>query len=100
MSGCPNCKETSSECACLRNKCLRCGEPVGNITFTWCDTCWDKDTKNDCDNMHQAHPVHMKEWKKLYNLCVEHFRNQQNSQDDILDLLEQMDNRKLSDCDW
>lgn len=39
---CLNCKEIEDECACLRNKCLGCGEPVGNITFTVCDQCWDK----------------------------------------------------------
>ena len=39
---CPNCKETEEVCACLRNICLRCGGPVGNITFTYCDDCWDK----------------------------------------------------------
>lgn len=40
---CLNCKEPlNTECACLRNKCLQCGEPVGNITFTVCDNCWDK----------------------------------------------------------
>jgi hypothetical protein len=38
---CPNCKETVEECACLRNKCHQCKEPVGNITFTVCDKCWD-----------------------------------------------------------
>ncbi len=38
---CPNCKETVDECACLRNKCHLCKEPVGNITFTVCDKCWD-----------------------------------------------------------
>jgi hypothetical protein len=26
----------------MRNKCVDCGEPVGNITFTACDSCWDK----------------------------------------------------------
>jgi hypothetical protein len=39
---CPNCKETKKECACIRNKCIKCGKPVGNITFTVCDDCWDK----------------------------------------------------------
>lgn len=39
--GCPNCKEVAVECACARNKCLHCGKPVGNITFTVCDKCWD-----------------------------------------------------------
>lgn len=39
---CPNCKETKLECACMRNKCIRCQKPVGNITFTVCDECWDK----------------------------------------------------------
>ena len=38
---CPNCKEPlKSECACLRNKCIKCGDPVGNITFTFCDSCY------------------------------------------------------------
>lgn len=38
---CPNCKETVKECACMRNICHKCGKPVGNITFTICDDCWD-----------------------------------------------------------
>ena len=41
-SACPNCKETIEHCACMRNKCNKCGEPIGNITFTICDDCWDK----------------------------------------------------------
>ena len=40
---CPNCGETNDPCACMRNKCVRCGEPVGNITFTICDDCWEKE---------------------------------------------------------
>jgi NAD-dependent SIR2 family protein deacetylase len=40
---CYNCGETVDECACMRNKCIRCGRPVGNITFTICDECWDKE---------------------------------------------------------
>lgn len=40
---CANCKEEVVECACMRNKCIRCGNAVGNITFTVCDDCWDKD---------------------------------------------------------
>ena len=43
---CPNCKETTKECACMRNKCIKCGQPVGNITFTVCDDCWDLDKNN------------------------------------------------------
>lgn len=39
---CPNCKEKKKKCACLRNKCVSCGRPVGNITFTVCDPCWLK----------------------------------------------------------
>lgn len=39
---CPNCKEMNVNCACMRNKCLHCGKPVGNITFAACDDCWDK----------------------------------------------------------
>ena len=38
---CPNCKETVEQCACMRNICHKCGKPVGNITFTICDECWD-----------------------------------------------------------
>ena len=39
---CPNCKELLKECACFRNKCWKCKKPVGNITFTVCDDCWEK----------------------------------------------------------
>jgi hypothetical protein len=42
-SACPNCKEEKEWCACMRNTCHKCGKPVGNITFTVCDECWDKD---------------------------------------------------------
>jgi hypothetical protein len=38
---CKNCGELLVECACMRNKCIRCGRPVGNITFSICDDCWD-----------------------------------------------------------
>mgnify|MGYP001301371319 CR=1 FL=1 len=49
---CPNCGETIGECACMRNLCNECGKPVGNITFSVCDNCWDKlhpesEEKND-----------------------------------------------------
>jgi hypothetical protein len=37
---CPNCKETQQPCACIRNTCHRCKNPVGNITFSVCDDCW------------------------------------------------------------
>ena len=43
---CPNCKECQTVCACLRNTCFRCGSPVGNITFTVCDACWDAKPPN------------------------------------------------------
>ena len=43
---CPNCQETKIECACIKNKCIKCGNPVGNITFTVCDDCWEK-TKSE-----------------------------------------------------
>jgi len=45
MKPCPNCKEKKKKCACMKNKCIKCGEPVGNITFTVCDECWDKKEK-------------------------------------------------------
>jgi len=38
---CSNCEETEIECACIRNKCIKCGKSVGNITFTICDNCWN-----------------------------------------------------------
>lgn len=41
LQPCANCKEMVSECACMRNKCLKCGNPVGNITFTACDPCFE-----------------------------------------------------------
>lgn len=37
---CLNCGETKKECACMRNICIKCGKPVGNITFSFCDKCW------------------------------------------------------------
>ena len=40
---CANCKELVAECACMRNICIRCKRPVGNITFTVCDDCWSMD---------------------------------------------------------
>lgn len=39
---CRNCNEFLEECACLRNKCKKCGEPVGNINYSVCQTCRDK----------------------------------------------------------
>jgi len=38
---CANCKETIAECACMRNICVKCNKPVGNITFSHCDKCFD-----------------------------------------------------------
>lgn len=43
MNPCPNCKETHIPCACLRNRCVKCGDSVGNVTFTWCDACWGRE---------------------------------------------------------
>ena len=44
---CPNCKEElmdnhtlKLDCACMKNLCNRCGKPVGNITFSYCEDCW------------------------------------------------------------
>ena len=42
LDRCANCKEPRGNCACVRNKCIRCGEAVGNTTFTVCDDCWGK----------------------------------------------------------
>ncbi len=43
---CPNCKKPANgNCDCMKNKCDSCGKPVGNITFTVCDKCWDAEHK-------------------------------------------------------
>lgn len=39
---CPNCKERKLPCRCMKNKCVKCGESVGNVTFTRCDKCWEQ----------------------------------------------------------
>lgn len=42
VSTCKNCNEPDNgNCACMRNKCKMCGAPVGNVTFTYCDKCWN-----------------------------------------------------------
>lgn len=41
QKSCPNCKETVEICKCMRNICRDCGLPVGNITFSVCDSCWE-----------------------------------------------------------
>lgn len=61
---CPNCKETVKECACMRNKCGRCGGPVGNITFSVCDECWDKVKPAAPDSAAGGED----KWSKLQNL--------------------------------
>ena len=43
---CPNCKEIVEICECMRNKCMDCGKPVGNITFSVCDDCWNENSRN------------------------------------------------------
>ena len=48
---CPNCQEPTGQCVCIRNKCIRCGEPVGNITFTVCDDCWEKEHPDQSKTM-------------------------------------------------
>jgi len=45
---CPNYQEPTGQCACMRNKYIRCGEPVGNITFTVCDDCWEEEHFAPC----------------------------------------------------
>lgn len=40
---CPNCKKPhDGNCDCMKNLCIKCGSPVGNITFTYCDDCFNK----------------------------------------------------------
>lgn len=64
---CPNCKETKEECACIRNKCCKCGKPVGNITFTVCDDCWDQQKPSEAE----------KEIEKLFDELLTAFNDQQ-----------------------
>lgn len=49
---CPNCRETIRPCACLRNKCRECGKPVGNITFTYCDECFEESKNSQAGSRH------------------------------------------------
>ena len=63
---CPNCGEPDNgNCACTRNKCLRCGQPVGNITFTFCDKCWEKEKKGE--------PMSKANGEKMENVSKEFF---------------------------
>lgn len=39
---CPNCKDIVRPCQCTKNICRSCSGPVGNVTFTVCGDCWDK----------------------------------------------------------
>lgn len=39
---CSQCGESVQPCACMRAICDECKEPIGNVTFTVCDNCWDK----------------------------------------------------------
>jgi len=56
---CPNCKETDLDnCGCIRNKCIKCGEPVGNITFTVCDKCWNIDKSMNTDKLKEIRDKH------------------------------------------
>lgn len=50
---CPNCKESIEQCACIRNKCNKCGNPVGNITFSVCDDCWDRKEEMNSEELKQ-----------------------------------------------
>lgn len=38
-TSCKICGSIMKECKCMLNKCILCGEPVGNITHTICDKC-------------------------------------------------------------
>lgn len=57
---CPNCGEEVYHCGCKRNKCKDCGQPVGNITFTVCDKCWDKMIEDKRKKDKEKRPVKRK----------------------------------------
>jgi len=80
---CSQCHETKDPCACMRNKCVRCGKPVGNVTFTVCDDCWeDKEVQpeaveqlcNNCDHIsdrgHELDPLGTWGWCVLWGKDV------------------------------
>ena len=52
MKECPNCKENKLKCACMRNMCRICNKPVGNITFTLCDECWQQHVARKTEEEH------------------------------------------------
>ncbi len=55
---CSNCGETVVMCACIRNLCHRCGNSVGNVTFSICDDCWDYDITFERINNKKSEPSH------------------------------------------
>lgn len=59
MGPCRNCRETKFPCACMRNRCVRCGLSVGNVTFSVCDDCWD--TKEEPHAQSVLAALHAKE---------------------------------------
>jgi len=79
---CPNCKETSKECACMRNICKDCGEPVGNITFSVCDKCWDEERKEK-KREERIRKIEEAFDTVLYKLSTEHYfiRNDKENRD-------------------
>ncbi len=64
---CSNCGKMELECACMRNKCIECGNPVGNITFSVCGDCWNKRTANNKKADKEAELIQAK--IELANLC-------------------------------
>ena len=49
-SECPNCQEPTGQCACMRNKCIRCDdcwEKEHYINKGWDERVWGRDLPND-----------------------------------------------------
>jgi hypothetical protein len=58
----------------MRNICNRCGKPVGNITFSFCDACWNKEDKLKNAVLEELYTILKNEglegWK--INVIIEH----------------------------
>ena len=79
---CPNCKETVEICECMRNECMDCGKPVGNITFSVCDKCWDEERKEK-KREERIRKIEEAFDTVLYKLSTEHYfiRNDKENRD-------------------
>ncbi len=71
---CPKCHETNAECRCLRGKCDICGKPLGKITYTFCDECWETEPQQTVsrENRHtgKLYSLTQEELKEIYEIGI------------------------------